>query len=158
MRSFGRIPAAVAALFLAGAFARASSNSIEPPAMQAGVVLNLNLIEALVAIKSERLGMIFSFVPEDRSALAFANFLMADHKALKMFLGVKERQWKKFKGIARWDKQVFLLLVGMNSQTELPPGIERLPEKLSSRVNELALAQGYELEEMRLQQAGGGAK
>ncbi|MFH1723808.1 MAG: hypothetical protein ABII00_04205 [Elusimicrobiota bacterium] len=104
-------------------------------------VINLSLMDALVAVGATDLAGVFSFIPEMQSSMALADYLMHNRKALTKFIKKGEKDLKEVQGINEWDKQVFLFLIGINAQPRLPAGIERIPEKLMKQVNRMGLAQ-----------------
>ncbi|MFC1679335.1 hypothetical protein ACFL2T_03910 [Elusimicrobiota bacterium] len=145
-----RLPALAAGLLLAGSLASASW------AQQAGVqvpatatrVINLSLLEVLVAIKATDLAGVFNFVAEENTPLAMADYLMHDHRKLKMFIKKQEKDFKEVEGINQWDKRVLLFLVGINGQMRLPSGLKRIPERLMKRVNDSSLKRPLSLQVM----------
>ncbi|OIO05216.1 MAG: hypothetical protein AUJ52_14130 [Elusimicrobia bacterium CG1_02_63_36] len=153
------LTAALLAALAAGAPAAAENGfRIDPPKMEQGQLLNLSLIEALATIKEEKLSGVFAFIAEADSSLAFANLLLADSKSRDRFLKACERMHTAAGAISRWDKQVILLLVGMNSQREFPPGIQPMSEKQRTRINKLALIPGVAIEELRNRMATRGKR
>lgn len=142
--------AALLAAFAAGAPAAAQDAiGIEPPQMEQGGVLDLSVIEALAALKRPELSGVFAFVPESRTSIAFANLLLADPKSRGRYLKFCEKTHGDAGAVSRWDKQVLLLLVGMNGQGELPVGVKPMSDKDRKRINKLALVPGVAIEELR---------
>lgn len=136
------------AIFLA---ALAGSLSAQGEGQQLPVqtqIINLSLLEALVAIQATDLAGVFGFIPEDQSAMAMADYLMHNHRALKKFVKKGERDFKEVQGVNDWDKQVLLYLIGINNSVSLPVGVERIPAGLMRRINELGLAPGLPLQIM----------
>ena len=109
-------------------------------------IINMSLMDALVAIKHPELAGVFSFVPDGQSTMAMADFLMRDHASLKRFLKAAEADQKKLKMINGWDKEVCLHIVAAASNQTVPPGAERLSKSLYDRVSMLSLAQGMPLQ------------
>lgn len=116
-------------------------------------IIDLNLMEALVAIERIDLVGIFTFVPPGRAPLAMADFLLRNRKALKMFVKKAERDLKQVQGINEWDKKVFLFLVGMTSG-RLLSGIKAVPRRWMDRINTLSLAQPLPLSVMLQRRSG----
>jgi hypothetical protein len=154
----GLAAALLAASAAKPAFAQRAPSGVTPPRMSQGAVLNLSLIEALVAVRQQRLSGVFAFVPEDRTGLAFANYMMYDHKALKRYLKYARKIFDKAGAISHWDKRVMLLLVGMVNQAQRPPGVEAVGKKQVSQISELALVPGVPVEELRTREAVRGAR
>ncbi len=117
-------------------------------------IINLNLMEALVAIDRTDLVGIFTFVPQKRTSLAMADFLLRNRKALRKFVKKAERDLKQVQGINEWDKGVFLYLVGMSSG-RLPSGVKALSRGWTDRINTLSLAQPLPLSIMVQRRSGG---
>lgn len=109
-------------------------------------IINMSLMDALVAIKHPELAGVFSFVPDSQATMAMADFLMRDHDSLKRFLKMAEADMKKLKIINGWDKEVCLHIVAASANENLPPGAKRLSKRLSDRVSILSLAPGMPLE------------
>ena len=118
------------------------------PAAQApqGQVIGLSLLEALVAIEHTDLAGIFGFVPEQASSFAMADFLMRDHKSLKLFVKKCEKDSKKANAISIWEKQVLLHLVTIDASGAEAMGMKKIPAGWMDRVNTLSLAEGLPLE------------
>ncbi|MBI5244586.1 MAG: hypothetical protein HY922_13040 [Elusimicrobia bacterium] len=123
-------------------------------AVPMGQVINLSLVEALVAVEHADLSGIFGFVPEEAAGFALADFLMRDHKSLKRFIQKCEKDYKQAHGTSLWDKQVLLHLVTINASGAAPMGVKRIPAKLMDRVNTLSLVDGLPLEVV-VQRRGG---
>ncbi|HBL18065.1 MAG: hypothetical protein A2X36_08870 [Elusimicrobia bacterium GWA2_69_24] len=144
----------LAAGLLAALAAGAAAQPQTPGTAQGGVI-NLSLVDALVAVDAQDLAGVFSFIPEEQTPMAMADYLMHDHKALKKFVRKGERDLKLSQGINEWDKKVLLFLVGMNSQPLLPLGIARVSPAWRARVNALSLAQALPLNIIVQQRAAG---
>ena len=134
MRRTGSIALLIALLAAAPAVARAQG--AVPTSSQ---MVSLSLVDTLVSIDEADLAGLFAFIPGPQAPMALAHYLMKNRAALKRFLKKVEKDFKKAKAINEWDKDVLLYLVGLNSASRLPFGMERLPKKLTGRVNELAL-------------------
>lgn len=150
--------AAFAAAGPAALFAQDSAAGVAPPSMPQGALLSPTLIQALDAIKARRLLGVFSFVDPSRTNVAFANVLLYDRKALKRFVKFAKKRYKAAGAITYWEKQVLLLLVGLNEQRGLPPGVERLSGGLLEAVSEMALVPGVEEDRFRSRRLSGGAR
>ena len=109
-------------------------------------IINLSLVEALIAVKATDLAGVFGFIPEEQSSMAMADYLMHDHKALKLFVKKAEKDLSVAEGVNEWDKRVLLFLVGIDASGVLPPGIERVPKRWMERINSLSLAQSLPLQ------------
>jgi hypothetical protein len=121
------------------AFAQSRSSG-KKPELPKGLVLSETVHDALEAIGAKRLGGVFSYVGEKNLDVAFANLLMADHRALKRFMKFSSKRLKRNGSISIWEKKVMLLVVGMNDQQRLAPGTKRLSSKMMGSVSDLALA------------------
>jgi hypothetical protein len=108
-------------------------------------VINLSLMDTLVAIDAGDMAGVFSFIPEDRTSMAMADYLAHNHRALKKFIKKGERDVKEVQGIDEWDRQVVLYLVGITSSGGLP-GAKPIPAGWVSRINELALVPAVPLQ------------
>lgn len=115
-----------------------------PPSMPQGVVLDPTLMEALAAIKENRLAGVFSFVDPNQTNVAFANVLLYDHKALKAFVKFSEKRYEKAGAITYWEKQVMLLIVGMSDEKGARPGGRKIPARLLQDVSAMALVPGVD--------------
>lgn len=109
-------------------------------------IINMSLMDALVAIRRPELAGVFSFVPDSQSTMAMADLLMRDHASLKRFLKMVEADQKKLKVINAWDKEVCLHIVAAAAHQTVPPGAERLSKRLSDRVSIMSLMSGVPLE------------
>ena len=129
---------------LLGLAVQAGAQSPQVPTQQQ--IINLSLIEALVAIDATKLSGVFAFVPREQSSMAMADYLMHDRKALKKFVKKGERDFKQVQGINEWDREVYLYLVGINSGRFLPAGVERVPKKWLKRIHRMSLARPLPLQ------------
>jgi len=127
------------ALATGEAFAQGNSSG-EKPALPKGIVLSDTVHDALDAIGATRLTGVFSYVGEKYLDIAFANLLMADHRALKRFVKFSSKRLKRNGSVSLWEKKVMLLVVGMNDQQRLAPGAKRLSSRMMGSVSDLALA------------------
>lgn len=129
-----------------------TQNQAEPhqvQVVQQPQMINLSLIDALVAIHEEGLAGIFGYIAESNAAPAFAEYLFRTPKALKLFVQKGERDLKETGGISEWDKEVYLYVIGINSNGT-NAGAELLPAKLLDRVATLSLATGLPLSEITM--------
>jgi hypothetical protein len=113
-----------------------------PPSMSQGAVLDPTLMEALAAIKENRLAGVFSFVDPNQTNVAFANVLLYDHKALKAFVKFSRERYEKAGAITYWEKQVMLLIVGMSEEKGVLPGGRKISARLMQDVSAMALVPG----------------
>ena len=124
-----------------------SGTPMPAPAQQS--MINLSLVEALVATKHEQLAGVFGFVSESNAAPAFADLLFRDQKSLKLFLKKGEADLKNAGAISVWDKEVCLYLVTIQSNASLV-GTATIPAKLFDRVTTLSLAPGVPLSVLKM--------
>ena len=145
-----------AALVLALAFP-AGVGAVEGrsvPPIQQGQLINFSLLEALAAVDAQGLAGLFGFIPESQSAPAFADYLLHHRGALKAFIKKGERDVKELQAINEWDQIVCMYVLQIAGGGMLPPGIEKLPEKLEFRVSGLVLAPPISLQEMTARRGG----
>ncbi|MEK7384195.1 MAG: hypothetical protein AAB262_13030 [Elusimicrobiota bacterium] len=140
------------ALLLAVALpaAAASAAEVQPPPVSladAGVMVNLSLVDALTAIEEPQLGGIFSFIPDKYSTFAFADLMARDKKALKRYLGKLQSDLKAAGGLTGWDHEVCATLVNLYS-SPLSGSFERPDAKRMSTINECVLAPVVSLSEV----------
>jgi hypothetical protein len=143
--------------FASAATAQPAPTALPAAPSVAGIqpqIIDLSLVEALVAIKHTELAGIFGFVPEPVSALAFADYLMRDLKSLKCFIKKVEKDKKLAEGISIWDKQVLLHLVTIDATGDVMMGVRKVSKELMEKVNTLGLAQDYPLEMIVQRRAG----
>lgn len=113
-------------------------------------MINLNLINALVAIHQENLAGLFGYIAEQNAAPAFAEYLFRSPDALKLFVKKDEKDLKGTGGIDEWDKAVFLYVVGLNSNGEGLAGGPTLSPKMMERVSALSLAPAMSLSDLTM--------
>jgi hypothetical protein len=101
--------------------------------------LGAALQEALRVVKNESLAGIFMFVDPQDAPAAFAAFLLRDHKALKVFVKRAEKDVKKVRAISRWDKYVFLHMVGFGLDGAMSVSGKNLSKKWIKRIQDLTL-------------------
>ncbi|HAH08019.1 MAG TPA: hypothetical protein DCM05_16085 [Elusimicrobia bacterium] len=127
----------------------ASAQTALPPSLSVpGIqpqVIDLSLVEALVAVKRTELAGIFGFVPEAVSSLAFADYLMRQPKALKLFVKKVEKDKKVARGISVWDRQVLLHLVSIDASGGAL-GVKKIEKKMMDRISVLSLSEELLLE------------
>lgn len=114
---------------------------------QQAQIINLNLMNALVAVEAQGLAGLFGFIPEASAAPAFADYLVHNPAALKRFLKKGEQDVKEVGGVNEWDQQVCLYMITIASSGILPPE-NKLPEKLFKRISALSLAPALPLAEI----------
>ena len=138
--------AVLAALLLASAVGGARAQYMGGAAPSAPGIINMSLMEALVAIEHPELAGVFAYVPDAQTAVATADFLMRDHGSLKRFLKKVEADHRKLKVVNGWDKEVCLHIVAATANHTVPPGAEPLSKRLFDRVSSLSLAQAVPLQ------------
>lgn len=111
-------------------------------------IINLSLVEALVAVGAPDLAGIFAFIPDNQSAMAMADYLMRNGRALKRFIKKGEKDYKDVQGINDWDRQVYLYLINMQGATAALSGTEVIPRGWMSRIHTLSLVPAYPLQMM----------
>ncbi|TBR22767.1 hypothetical protein EPO15_07350 [bacterium] len=134
------------ALLLAAALPGARAQYLGGAVPSAPGIINMSLMEALVAIKHPELAGVFAYVPDAQTSVAMADFLMREHGALKRFLKKVEADHKKLKLVNGWDKEVCLHIVAATANRTVPPGAEALSKRLYDRVSLMSLAVGVPLE------------
>ncbi|MBI3297556.1 MAG: hypothetical protein HYZ75_05300 [Elusimicrobia bacterium] len=149
MREF--LAAAVLAAFLAGP-SRAQFMNSDAPAMPQ--LINMSVIEALVATDHAELAGVFAFVPEGAAPLALADYLLRKPDALKGFVKKGEADLKTTQVINNWDKEVFLHLVAATAGGASVPGVKPVKKSLVDRISRLSLATGVPLEVLVQRRAG----
>lgn len=117
------------------------------PAQQS--MINLSLVDALVAVHEEKLAGIFGFVADQNAAPAFADYLFRNPKALKLFLKKGEADLKRIGGVNEWDKQVYLYIVTIQANASLVSD-NALSPKIYDRVTTLSLAPGVSLAAIKM--------
>lgn len=111
-------------------------------------MLDLNLMEALIAAGAVDLAGVFGFVPPESAPAALADYLLHDRKALKRLLKKERKDIKEAGGINAWDKMVFISLLQIHNAGLVPPGVERLSKKEELEVSDIVLARAMSLQEM----------
>ncbi len=112
------------------------------------------LSEALVVIKAPKLVGVFLFVPPAEAPAALASYLIRDLAALKRFVHRAEKDIKRFRAISRWDKLVFLHLVGLGIDGGRVGG-KSVPKKWVQRVQELTLVPSLDYRDISMRRGGG---
>lgn len=141
----------LAAAVAFGALAAGRAGAQAPAAVEAPQqpqIINLSLLEALLAVKAQELAGVFGFVEEKNAPAAFADYLFHNRPALKRFVKKGERDSKQAGGVNEWDKQVYLYLLGINASAMLPQGYSRLSSSWVDRLSTLSLAPGLTLSEL----------
>lgn len=113
----------------------------------AGVMLNLSLIDALASIESPQLAGVFSFIPEKYSTFAFADLIARDRKAQKRFIGKLSSDLKAAGGLTGWDHEVCATLVNLYA-SPLSTSFEKPDAKRMAKINECVLAPTVDLAEV----------
>lgn len=138
----------LSALLAVSAPASSQTSTLPPAPSVPGIqpqVIDLSLVEALVAVKRTELAGIFGFVPEAVSSLAFADYLMRQPKAMKLYLKKVEKDKKLAQGISVWDKQVLLHLVTIDAQGSAI-GVQKIDKERMDRISALSLSLELPLE------------
>ena len=136
--------------FLFGALALAgapgSAQYMGGAAPSAPGIINMSLMEALVAVKHPELAGVFSYVPDAQTTVAMADFLLRDHDSLKRFLKRVDADYRSVKLVNGWDKEVCLHIVAATANRSVPPGAQELSKRLYDVVARLSLSPGVPLE------------
>lgn len=111
-------------------------------------MLDLSLLEALVAVDGKDLAGVFGFVPESAAAPAFSDYVMHNGSALKRFIKKAKRDIKETGGINLWDRAVFMYVLQINGLPALPPGMQKLSKSQEYDVSGFVLAKGLTLGQM----------
>ena len=109
-------------------------------------IIDMSVVEVLVAIERPELAGIFTYVPEPQLAVAMADFLLRDQASLKRFIKKGEKDLKQAKAVNQWDKEVYLHLVAAGSGGMSIPGVQPMKKSLLDRVSLLSLSQGIPLQ------------
>lgn len=113
-------------------------------------LLDLNVMEALVAVRAQDLAGVFGFVAPEYAPFALADYLLHNRKAMKRLLKKDQADLKQTGGVSAFDKQVFMAVAQINQGVELPPGVLRLSKKEDFDVSEIVLARGLTLQELAM--------
>ncbi len=111
--------------------------------------ITASLSDALAVIKAPNLVGVFLFVPPAEAPAALAAYLLRDHAGLKRFVRRAEKDIAAFKAISRWDKLVFLHLVGMGIDGGSAGG-KTLSKKWVAHVQELTLVPSLDYREIAM--------
>jgi hypothetical protein len=114
---------------------------------QAGGMLSLGCVEALVAIGETRLAGVFSFVSEKDSAPAFADLIVHDAKLLKKFVAKAEKDLKETQGVSTWDKEAITTAVTILN-SPIGETLEKPSKKMMDRLHVLSGAPALTLEQL----------
>jgi hypothetical protein len=110
-------------------------------------MLNLSCVEALVTVGESDLAGVFSFIPEQDTAAAFADLIAHKRSDMRHYLNKLESDRKASGGITMWDHAVIeavrVLYASPLAQT-LPQPAGSTPNRLA----ELAAATPMSLEEV----------
>ena len=120
------------------------------PMPQAPQIINLNLLNALIAVDAQDLAGVFGFIPEPSAAPALADYLLHSRSALKRFMKKGEKDLKEVGAISEWDQQVFRYLLAIYSSGALPREMDALPSRWLNRVSALSLAPALPLADITL--------
>ncbi|MFA6003251.1 MAG: hypothetical protein WC881_04210 [Elusimicrobiota bacterium] len=135
----------IAALVVAGVVAgRAQGQE------QRSGVLNLNCVEALVAVEHTALAGVFSFVSEKDSNAAFADLVAHDGKALKKYVAKLEKDVKASAGITAWDHDTVLLALGLFTGP-VADTLEKPGKSLMEKLTQLSMKPTMTLEQITAQ-------
>lgn len=115
--------------------------------------ITVPLSDALAVIKEPMLVGVFMFVAPAEAPAALASYLIRNHAGLKRFVRRAEKDVAAFKAISRWDKLVFLHLVGMGIDGSRVGG-KRLSKKWVARVQDLTLVPSRDYREIALRRGG----
>jgi hypothetical protein len=129
-----------AGVLLAGAPARGET----PKGAQ---LMNLNCMEALVAVDQASLAGVFSFVPEKDGPAAFADLLVHNAKALKKFTAKLEKDLKETSGLSAWDHEAVAFALSIYA-SPLAARLDKPSPKALARLAELGQAPSLTLEQM----------
>lgn len=144
----------LAGLLAAGCSAARAQTDRAVETMQQPQIINLSLLEALIAMDAQDLSGIFSFVPEAGAPLALADHLLRHNGRLKRFVKKGERDLREAGGVNEWDRQVFLHIVALQAAGAVPPGLDRLSPAWMGRVSTLATAPALPLAEVTARRKG----
>lgn len=111
------------------------------------------LSEALAVVKAPDLVAVFLFVPPAEAPAALASYLIRNHAGLKRFVRRAENDISKFKAISRWDKLVFLHLIGMGIDGGTHRG-KGLSKKWVERVQDLTLVPSLDYRDIVMRRGG----
>ncbi len=100
-----------------------------PASAQRSQVMDLSIMEALVAVGHADMAGIFSFISEKDSAPAFADFLLRNEKSRKKYIAKVDKDVKKAGGLTAWDHAVLQDVVSVYGS---PMG-KTLPNKASAK-------------------------
>ena len=120
----------------------------QPPAAPPQALIDLSLVQALVAVDAQDLTGVFGYMPEAAVAPAFADYLNRNVAAFKRFQKMARADIKETGGINAWDRTVFLYLMQLDEAPVLPPGLRRLSKKEEFEVSGFILARPLTFSEM----------
>ncbi len=110
-------------------------------------VLDLNCVDALVAVGESRLAGVFSYVPDKDSSSAFAALLVHDPSVLKKFIAKDEKDLKDAQGVSGWDHAALETAIATFS-SPLGRTLEKPSEKAMKRMIALSQAPSLTLEQV----------
>jgi hypothetical protein len=131
----------------AQALGQTAPQSLAAKAPASAGMVNLSLVEALAAVNAPQLAGLFSFINENDSPFAFADYLARDKKALKLYVSKLDDDRSLANGLTAWDHSVCASLVNLYSS---PAGatFARPDEKRMSKINQCVLAPVVALDEI----------
>ena len=106
-------------------------------------IINLNLLQALIAIDAQDMAGVFGFVPEANAAPALADYLLHNKAALKRFLKKSEKDLKDVSGVNEWEQQVHRYMLTIYASGTLKAGI--VSKSFMDRVAKLSVAPALSL-------------
>lgn len=148
------LPALAGALLLSAVRAPAQI-TLGAAAPAAPGIINMSLMDALVVIRHPELAGVFSYVPEQQSTVAMADYLLRDPSSLKRWLKKVEADLDKLKVVDGWDKEVCLHIIAAAPAGSSLPGAKPLPKRLYDRVARVSLAQAVPLQVILQRRAEG---
>lgn len=137
-------------ILMAGLFAVLGAAGRAQAQEQPSGVLNLNCVEALVAVGHASLAGVFSFVSEKDSNAAFADLVAHDGKALKKYAAKLDKDFKAAHGVTVWDHDTVLIVLGLFTGP-VADALEKPSKSLMSRMTELSMAPTMTLEQITAQ-------
>lgn len=116
-------------------------------------MMNLNMIEALIAVGAADLAGVFNYIPEAAGPAAFSDYLLHNRKAFKKFIKKGLKDLKDTGGVNGWDRVVYMIILNVNNQPMLPPGVDHLSKQQEQDLSQLVLARALTLQEMNAARA-----
>jgi hypothetical protein len=97
----------------AAAPAEAATRAAQDAAQAPTGMISFSLVEALSAMKQPQLAGVFAFVSEKNAPFALADLLARDPKAMKLYLGKLDADFKAAQGLTEWDHEVCASLINL---------------------------------------------